>query len=58
MTSEVGQVLAEHAAGNLRVLANMAHDLLEEAVRKNRETIDAQLYHDLFNQRPTAKSRS
>jgi type II secretory pathway predicted ATPase ExeA len=37
------RILAEHAAGNLRVLANMAHDLLEAAARRGRERIDAQL---------------
>ncbi len=54
MTPEVRQTLAEHAAGNLRVLANMSHDLLEAAARKGREQIDAQLYFDLFNPRSTA----
>jgi len=55
MTAEVCQILAEHAAGNLRVLANMAHDLLEAAARKDQDTIDAQLYVDVFNPRPTAR---
>jgi len=58
MTPEVRQTLAEHAAGNLRVLANMAHDLLEAAARTNRDTIDAQLYFDLFNPRPTARNEA
>lgn len=56
MTAEVCQILAEHAAGNLRLLANMAHDLLEAAARKNQDTIDAQLYVDVFNPRPASKA--
>jgi type II secretory pathway predicted ATPase ExeA len=56
MTHEVRQTLAEHAAGNLRVLANMAHDLLEAAARKGRDEIDAQLYFDLFNPRSNTRS--
>jgi len=51
MTQEVRQTLAEHAAGNLRILANMAHDLLEAAASKGRDIIDAQLYVDVFNPR-------
>jgi len=58
MTTEVRQILAEHAAGNLRVLANMAHDLLETAARKKRDTIDAQLYFDVFTPRTKAGSAS
>jgi len=58
MTAEVCQTLAEHAAGNLRVLANMAHDLLEAAARKDQEKIDAQLYFEVFDPRPEARAGS
>lgn len=58
MTPEVRQTLAEHAAGNLRVLANMAQDLLEAAARENREKIDAQLYFEVFNPRSTVRTGS
>jgi type II secretory pathway predicted ATPase ExeA len=58
MTHEVRQTLAEHAAGNLRVLANMAHDLLEAAARKGRDEIDGQLYFDLFHPSTPARSGS
>jgi len=51
MTDEVRGTLAEHAAGNLRVLANMANDLLEVAARRRLEQIDAKLYIDVFNSR-------
>jgi type II secretory pathway predicted ATPase ExeA len=49
MTTEVCTTLAEHAAGNLRILANMANDLLEAAAQKGLEEIDAKLYFDVFN---------
>ncbi len=58
MTQEVRQTLAEHAAGNLRILANMAHDLLEAAAREGRDTIDAQLYLDVFNPRDAKRTAS
>lgn len=48
VTPELRRTLAEHAAGNLRILANMANDLLDAAARKRLEQIDAQLYFDLF----------
>jgi type II secretory pathway predicted ATPase ExeA len=51
MTDEVRSTLAEHAAGNLRVLANMANDLLEVAARRRLDQIDAKLYIDVFNPR-------
>jgi type II secretory pathway predicted ATPase ExeA len=58
MSSEVRQTLAEHSAGNIRVLANMAHDLLETAARQGLAQIDAQLYFDLFSPRPPARPAS
>lgn len=58
ITTEVRQTLAEHAAGNLRVLANMAHDLLEAAARKDLKNIDAQLYFDLFNPKTNTRTGS
>ena len=56
VTPEVRHTLAEHAAGNLRILANMANDLLETAARRQLEQIDAQLYFDLFNPKPVARA--
>jgi type II secretory pathway predicted ATPase ExeA len=48
MSSEVITTLAEHAAGNLRVLSIMANDLLVEAVRRDLSEIDQKLYLELF----------
>jgi type II secretory pathway predicted ATPase ExeA len=41
--------LTEHAAGNLRVLANMGDELLTEAARRDLPKIDQQLYLELYN---------
>ena len=48
MSPEVMSTLTEHAAGNLRVLANMGNDLLAEAVRKELPQIDQKLYFEVF----------
>lgn len=52
------QTLCEHAAGNLRLLMNMANDLLAEASHLEREQIDEKLYFELFalDPKPTRKS--
>jgi general secretion pathway protein A len=42
------QTLCEHAAGNLRLLMNLAHDLLAVAAQQERETIDEKLYFEVF----------
>ena len=48
MSPEVMSTLTEHAAGNLRVLANMGNDLLAEAVRRELPQIDQKLYFEVF----------
>jgi type II secretory pathway predicted ATPase ExeA len=48
MSADVMSTLSEHAAGNLRVLANMANDLLAEAVRRELPQIDQKLYLEVF----------
>jgi len=52
------QTLCEHAAGNLRLLMNMAHDLLAAASHQEREQIDEKLYFEVFalNPKPSKKS--
>lgn len=49
MSSELRATLAEHAAGNLRLLTNMANDLLEAAAHRKLSEIDLKLYFELFN---------
>jgi general secretion pathway protein A len=59
LTSEVKTTLAEHAAGNLRVLATMASELLALAARREIPQIDQKLYFELFSSpppRPRAKA--
>ena len=58
MTSGLIQTLCEHAAGNLRLLMNMANDLLVEASHLEREQIDEKLYFEVFSldPKPTHKS--
>ena len=58
MTAGLIQTLCEHAAGNLRLLMNMANDLLLEASHLEREQIDEKLYFEVFalDPKPTHKS--
>ena len=47
--------LCDHAAGNLRLLMNMANDLLIAALRQEREQIDEKLYFEVFALEPKPK---
>lgn len=59
MTQELKQTLADHAAGNLRVLNTMAADLLAAAAEKELPQIDEQLYFEVFSpHRTITKKRS
>ncbi|MCF8025577.1 MAG: ATP-binding protein [Desulfobacteraceae bacterium] len=49
MTTELMQTLAAHAAGNLRVLNQMAAELLAAAAERNLPRIDESLYFELFS---------
>jgi general secretion pathway protein A len=48
MTAELMQTLAEHAAGNPRVLCGMAADLLAAAADRDLRQLDEKLYLDIF----------
>jgi general secretion pathway protein A len=48
MTPALIQTLCEHAAGNLRLLMNMAHELLAAASLQERQQIDEQLFFEVF----------
>lgn len=60
MTSSLVRTLCEHAAGNLRLLMNMANDLLLAACREERAQIDEQLYFEVFSldTKPSRKKAS
>lgn len=48
MTTELKVTLAEHAAGNYRVLMNLADELLAAAADKGTAQLDEQLFFDVF----------
>lgn len=52
------QTLCEHAAGNLRLLMNLGHDLLSAAVQQERETLDEKLFFEVFALDPKTIKRS
>ena len=59
MTQQLKQTLADHAAGNLRVLNTMAADLLAAAAEKELSQLDEKLYFEVFSpNRTSAKKRS
>jgi general secretion pathway protein A len=52
MNPSLLQTLCEHAAGNLRLLMNMANDLLAAALHQEREQIDEKLFFEVFSLDP------
>ena len=52
MSPQLLQTLCEHAAGNLRLLMNMANDLLVAASQQERELIDEKLFFEVFSLDP------
>jgi len=48
MTSELKTTLAEHAAGNYRVMLNLADELLTVAAERDQARLDEKLYLDVF----------
>lgn len=56
MTPELITTLCERAAGNYRVLCNMAADLLTEGIRREATQLDEKLYLEVFA--PPTKQRN
>lgn len=56
MTPELVATLAEHAAGNLRILHGLAADLLAAGAQREVKQLDEKLYLEVFTP-PTAKPR-
>ena len=56
MSPQVQTALCEHAAGNLRLLMNMANELLAEAVRREVDHIDEKLFFETFDMEAAAKA--
>jgi type II secretory pathway predicted ATPase ExeA len=57
MTTELKVTIAEHAAGNYRVMMNIADELLAAAVERDLPRLDEKLYFDVF-QTPAPKTRA
>jgi general secretion pathway protein A len=55
MTSELKATLADHSAGNYRVLMNLADELLNVAVDRDLPRLDEKLFLDVFSQTPKPK---
>ncbi len=51
------QTLSEHAAGNLRLLVNLGNDLLQAALRQEREVLDEKLYFEVFASEPKPRTK-
>lgn len=58
LTTPLIQTLCEHATGNLRLLMNMANDLLAAASHQEREQIDEKLYFEVFALDPKPAKKS
>ncbi|XXT19239.1 hypothetical protein WME94_54345 [Sorangium sp. So ce429] len=57
MTTELKATLADHAAGNYRVMMNLADELLAVAADHELPRLDEKLYLDVFGQSPKPKPR-
>jgi type II secretory pathway predicted ATPase ExeA len=61
MTPELVSTLAEHAAGNYRVLCGMAADLLAAGVEREAKQLDEKIFLEIFSQpdraRPTPPTK-
>lgn len=56
MTAELKATLAEHSAGNYRVLMNLADELLLVALDRDLPRLDEKLFFDVFGQASKSKS--
>lgn len=56
MTTELKATLADHAAGNYRVLMNLCDELLSFAVDRELPRLDEKLYLEVFAQAPRPKA--
>jgi len=57
LTGSLIKTLCEHAAGNLRLLMNMANELLVAASHQQREQIDEKLYFEVFALDPKSSKK-
>jgi len=57
MTTELKVTIAEHAAGNYRVMMNIAEELLVGAAERDLPRLDEKLYFDVYQPAIPAKSK-
>jgi type II secretory pathway predicted ATPase ExeA len=57
MTSELKAALADHAAGNYRVLMNLADELLSHAAERDLPRLDEKLFLEVFSQPTRTKTQ-
>jgi hypothetical protein len=57
LSAPLSQTLCEHAAGNLRLLMNLANDLLAAALHQERDTLDEKLYFEVFTPDPKSTAK-
>ncbi len=57
INEELQHTLCEHAAGNLRVLANMGAELLVAGFEQDQAVLDEQLYFQVFSSAPQSKRK-
>jgi general secretion pathway protein A len=58
MTDELITTLADHAAGNNRILMNLASELLAAGVQREVERLDEKLYFEVFSRPPDTTVKS
>jgi type II secretory pathway predicted ATPase ExeA len=58
LSASLIQTLCEHATGNLRLLMNMANDLLVAASQQEREVLDEKLYFEVFSLDPKPNKKA
>lgn len=58
MTTELKTTLAEHAAGNYRVLMNLGDELLSAALERDQPQLDEKLFFDVFTPPQPKKAAS
>jgi general secretion pathway protein A len=56
MTTELKATLADHSAGNYRVLMNLSDELLTTALDRELPRLDEKLYLETFGQLPPKKT--
>jgi type II secretory pathway predicted ATPase ExeA len=58
MTDELITTLAEHAAGNTRLLMTLGCDLLAEGAKRELPKLDEKLYFELYAPPPTLRAKA